>query len=70
MDVSIGRLQNLRELKLSSNKFEFFPEELLTIKSLRLIDLSKNNISHIPSGIGKMMVSFFEKYKYLIHVQS
>ena len=57
MDVSIGMLQNLRELKLSSNKFELFPEELLTIKSLRLIDLSKNKISHIPSGIGKMMVS-------------
>ena len=57
IDVSIGRLRHLRELKLASNKFELFPEELFSLRSLQLIDLSKNHISDIPSGIGRMKVS-------------
>ena len=43
---------------MASNKFELFPEELFSLKSLQLIDLSKNRISDIPSGIGKMNVSY------------
>ena len=57
IDTSIGKLRHLRELKMASNKFELFPEELFSLKSLQLIDLSKNRISDIPSGIGKMNVS-------------
>ena len=63
IDPSIGKLRHLRELKLASNKFKLFPEELFPLRGLQLIDLSKNHISHIPSGIGRMKVRIVELYK-------
>ena len=38
---------NFRELKLSGNRLKEFPEEVISLKRLRLLDLSINDIQTI-----------------------
>lgn len=43
----INRLIDLRILKLARNKLTSLPEDLSSLKSLRTLDLTANNIKHI-----------------------
>lgn len=44
----------LRELNLSGNKLNFFPEQVLQLTSLKYLYLGGNNIINIPKDIWKL----------------
>lgn len=44
----------LRELNLSGNQLNFFPEQVLEIKTLRYLYLGGNNVAKIPKDIWKL----------------
>lgn len=44
----------LKELNLSGNKLNFFPEQVLDLKSLRYLYLGGNNIVNIPKDVWKL----------------
>lgn len=45
---------SLRELNLSGNQLNFFPEQILELNSLKYLYLGSNNIANIPKDIWKL----------------
>ena len=60
--TTVIRLKNLREVKLASNRFHAFPEELSELPNLELLDLSANVIETLQTqnvSLGKLMVKHY-----------
>uniref|UniRef100_U5EL25 Putative cytoskeletal regulator flightless-i n=1 Tax=Corethrella appendiculata TaxID=1370023 RepID=U5EL25_9DIPT len=45
---------SLKEINLSGNNFEYFPEQLIELKSLKYLYLGGNQITNISKDIGKL----------------
>lgn len=50
----LGKLKELKELNLFSNKIEDFPSAILELKSLQRLDLGANELSSVPDDINKL----------------
>lgn len=52
--VLFSKGKNIKEINLSGNRFEFFPEQLLELHTLKYLYLGGNQISSIPATVSKM----------------
>ena len=51
----LGELTNLRELDLSSNKLVAFPEAVLTLQNLEILNFDQNGLSELPQEIQQLV---------------
>lgn len=51
---ALTEFKKLRVLKVISNQFKKFPEQLMDIQNLTVLDISKNEIDRLPDNIFKM----------------
>jgi Leucine-rich repeat (LRR) protein len=60
----LEKLPNLTNICLNNNRFNNFPPEVFKFTHLKVLDLSKNDISQIPTGFFnfKNLSSFLSKY--------
>jgi len=54
LPTSIGILQNLKMLNLSSNKLTSIPQILCSLKNLEALYLNNNRLKNIPIGLQKL----------------
>lgn len=52
--ILFAKGKNIKEINLSGNRFEFFPEQLLELRTLRYLYLGGNQINQIPATVSKM----------------
>ena len=51
---ALTEFKKLRVVRVSSNCFKKFPEQLMDIQNLTVLDISKNEIDRLPDNIFKM----------------
>lgn len=51
---ALTEFKKLRVVRVSSNQFKKFPEQLMDIHNLTVLDISKNEIDRLPDNIFKM----------------
>lgn len=51
---ALSEFKKLRVLRVAGNHFKKFPEQLLDIPNLTVLDISKNDIEKIPDNIFKL----------------
>lgn len=52
--VLFAKGKSIKEINLSGNRFEYFPEQLIELHSLRYLYLGGNQITSIPTTVSKM----------------
>lgn len=52
---AISKLQQLKQLDLSSNLLSDLPSEISSLANLELLDLSRNKLSSLPDNIGNLL---------------
>lgn len=62
---TIAELHALRVLRLSGNGFTEFPEPLLAMQGLRVLDLSDNAIGVLPSDVCRLERSVHSHYYFI-----
>lgn len=51
---ALADFKKLRVVRLAANHFKKFPEQLMDIQNLSVLDISKNEIERLPDNIFKM----------------
>ena len=51
---SLREFKKLRVVRIAENQFKKFPEQLLDVQNLSVLEISKNDIERLPDNIYKM----------------